>query len=376
MQWVLCGPTGEPLPGAHVARGRRLTFSRNGEAEAILTLSLHDEACIRLFEALGNGIPQLRVYRNGTLVFSGLWTPMNGQSQTGQETNVNLVFRDAFSILRNRLTDATVTYTATDAGAIAKALIDTTNSTHGDTTILTNSSWVETTKARDRTYEHKNIAEAIVELTEVLDGFDWYPVYLDPRDNAGKTMEFHVVASMGDDQDDARFEYGDGTLSNCVGYSFSTGLPINRARAIGDAATSEKADTTSEAIYGTYMEQVSATDVTETATLDDKAQDALRPSPAHVTDFMPDPTLAPQPWDDFWIGDTVRWNVDDGAMQQQSSPVVQSIEIGLDDSDNVENLKIGIDPEGAGGYLPPANTTRRFVQQQRDLMRRLSALER
>lgn len=382
MQWVLCGPTGEPLPGAHVSRGRRLVGVRNDAREARLTLSLEDIACIKVFEALNTGIPQLRVYRdNGDLEFSGLWTPMSGASEAGQETYVNMVFRDAFTMLRHRLTAATVTYTATDAGLIAKALIDYTNTTHGDTTIATDTSWVQLSKTRDRAYEHKTIGEAIVELTEVLDGFDWYPVYLDPRVSAGKTMEFHVAATLGADQPAARFEYGEGTLANCVGYGFTTSLPINRARALGadNAGTpfvSEKADATSEATYRTYMQTVSASDVAETATLDDKAQDALRPSPAHVTDFTPDPALAPLPFDDFWLGDTVRWNVDDGAMQEQTSPRVQTIELGYDESDNLEDLKVGIDPEGGGAYLSPANSTRRYVQQQRDLLRRLNALER
>lgn len=381
--WVLCNGQGEPLPGAHLARGRRLIFGRNAEAEARLTVGLADRAAIELFAALRNGIPQLRVYMGQALVFSGLWTPMSGGHSVGEQSFVNLVFKDAASVLRHRLTAASVTYTATDAGLIAKALIDTTNSAHGPTSIATNAAWVEATKARDRTYEHKNIGEALVELTEVAGGFDWSPTFLDPRDNGGATMRFNVAAALGDDRPDAIFEFGAGTIENLTGYTFTTGLPVNRARAIGAQTgtppaplTSEQADTASESVYGTYMQAVAATDVSEAATLADKATDALRPSPAHVTAFNPDPAKAPLPWERFWIGDTVRLNIDDGAMQEQASPRVQSIEVGFDESDNVQDVVVGIDPEGIGGYMVPVNSSRRYVQQQQDVRRRLSALER
>lgn len=385
--WVLCSHEGEPLPGAHVARGRRLIAARNQATTALLTLSLQDQAATELFAALRNGIPQLRVYKDDTLVCSGLWTPMNGASAAGEQSHVNLVFKDAFAAVLapmpdiGRFTDATVTYTAEDAGAIARDLIDTTNTDHGDTTIETSASWVQATKDRDRAYGHKNVAEAIVELTEVLDGFDWYPTYLDPRENDGKTMRFNIVASQGEDKEAARFEFGDGTLANCTGYQFTTALPVNHARALGadNAGTpfvGEKTDATSMALYGTYMLRVSASDVNETATLEDKAQDALRPTVVQVTEFSGDPALCPQPWDDFWIGDTVRCNIDDGAVQEQTSPRVQTIEVGLDDSDNIDDLKVGIDPAASGGFLTPVATTRRYVAQQRDLLRRLSALER
>jgi hypothetical protein len=294
--WVLCHSNGQPYPGAHVARGRRLVFTRNQAAEARLTLSLHDEAAIQLFADLANGIPQLRVYRTGQLVFCGHMEPISGESATGEQAYVNLVFKDALAILQHRYTPADKAHPANnhtkqDAGLIARALIDYTNTAHSDTTILTGAGWVEKSKVRDRAYENKSIGEAIRELTEVQDGFDVIPVYLDPRTNDGKTMR-------------------------------------------------------------------------------------LSPAPFHVTNFKPDPALAPLPWDHFELGDTVRWNVTDGAMRQQLKPRVETFEVGLDDSDNIDDLLVGIDPGSAGSFITPANTARRYVSQQRDLLRRLSALER
>lgn len=387
--WILADEAGRPLPGAHIARGRRLVAQRSLELEARLTLSLHDTAAIRLFETLRNGIPQLRVYlhippeTDARLVFSGLLAGMSGADQADGESHVNLIFRDAFSVLRHRFTATSVSYTAQDAGQIARQLIDATHTAHGDTTIATDPAWVTATKTRDRAYESKQVAEAIGELTEVQDPIDWWAVYLDPRENAGKTMQFHAGPPRGSDVPGAKFEFGEGTLFNCKAYGFTGGLPVNRVRGIGaqDPATglplvAERLDQPSIDRFRTYMQIVSATDVSEQATLDDKARGALRPGVGLVTQFTGDPALCPLPIRDFNLGDTVRWNVDDGAMQEQTSPRVQTIEVGLDDSDNIDDLVIGVDPEASGAYLAPANTTRRYQMQQRDLMRRLAGIER
>jgi hypothetical protein len=348
--------------------------------EARLTIGMHDRAAVELFEAFRNGMPQLRVYlgANPVPVFAGHWMPMRGTNSVDSVSSLELVFKDAFSRLAYRFTDATDTHTAEDAGLIATALIAQTNSFQGHTGIQADASLVQPTKIRDRTYEHKNVAEAITELTQVLEGFDWYATYRDFR-NGFRSMDFNVVPSVGSDRPNAIFEFGAGTLENCLGYSFATSLPVNWVRALGAGSppiVEEEANTESMILYTTFMALVSATDVSEAPTLADKAVDALRLHPVHVTEFSPDPAKAPMPWRDFWIGDHIRWNVDDGAFQQQLEPRVQTIEIGVDDSDNISDLVIGIDPASAGAYLPPANTSRAYVQGQRDLLRRVSALER
>jgi hypothetical protein len=366
--WVLRTALGEALPGSQRARGRRLVYTRNRAAEARLTLSLGDTAAIALFTELRNAIPTLTVYRNGDLVFGGHMRPISGGNAAGENSHVELVFKDAFVLLDDRITDEAPL--ATDAGQIAANLITVSNSDYGEILPITIGT-IEATKIRDRTYFSKVISEAIIELTEVEGGFDWYPTYLDPVG-----MAFNVAASYGSDRDDAIFEFGTGTLANCHGYDFTLSLPVNAVRAIGSAAHIDEFDEDSMGRFGVFQQTVSATDVAENAVLTDKALDALRPEPVLVTAIHPDPARAPQPWDRFWVGDTVRWNVDDGAIQQQLAPRVQTIEIGLDDSDNIDDLVVGIDPGAKGGFLVPAQSTRAYVTAQREILRRLSALER
>jgi hypothetical protein len=375
--WVLCDRAGSPLPGTQRARGRRLSFVRNHADSALLTLGLLDPGTVAFFDALRNGIPQLVVYRNGGVVFSGHWEPMSGGHDVDGDSFVNLVFKSAFAQLDNRLTTYPIeNYTAMDAGLIAQELITNTETNYGATNIDSSDGLYELTKDRDRSYEHKTISEAIIELTEVQGGFDWYPTYWDGRTFGSATMLFNVVGHYGTDRETAIFEFGDGTLQNCRGYSFTFTRPLNIARALGNAILSEQENADSVARYGVFMATVSATDVSEQLTLDDMALDALRPDPVMVTDFKGEPARCPLPWDDFWIGDTIRVNLDDGAIQQQLQPRVQTIEVGLDEDDNIADLTVGIDPASAGSFLSPANSTRRYIQQQRDVLRRISALER
>jgi hypothetical protein len=80
------------------------------------------------FDTLRNGIPTLRAYRDGVLRFHGELAPF---TETLEETaQLGLLFRGPFVRLigygqsRGRFTVPSVGFTATDAGQIAKALID------------------------------------------------------------------------------------------------------------------------------------------------------------------------------------------------------------------------------------------------------------
>lgn len=376
--WVLTGNTWGPLPGGPPRPlARKLSAARNHADIATMTLGLTDRVCVELFAALRSYIPGLEVWRNDDVVFAGHWWPMSGGHIAGQAGTVDLTFKSAFALYEERLTEDPVEqYFAEDAGAIAQQLIERSDFLYGPSP-LTSSGTIEETTIRDREYSSVPVGEAIIQLTEVRGGFDWYPTYTDPAATGGRTMTFNIAARYGTDRPGARFEFGAGTLDNCSAYKFATSLPTNIVRALGATGlVREQADEDSQGRFGPYMKALGANDVSETATLDALALDAIRSNPAMVTEITGDPAKCPRPWDDFWIGDTIRVGIDDGGVQEQSEPRVQTIDVSLDDSDNISELVVGFDPAAAGGYLAPANSTRRYVQQQRDLARRVSALER
>jgi hypothetical protein len=332
--FLLTDNAGVNLAELSTGAGRTLTFARNATPEAHVTISHDDVAAAMLFTALRNGIPKLRAYRNGTLRFHGDLAPFDEQLEEGAQ--LNLVFRGPFSRLigygqsRGRFTAASFTRTATDAGQIAKALIDTYGTGAGVATTGT----ITASKTRDRAYQYANVGEAIVNLTRVLDGFDFE--VLPTEYSAGNIGQLVVYAAQGSDRTSTvRFQYGPGTLANCRSVNRQTEPPINTARVIGaNGLVGLKTDAGSIATYGEMWVQESASDVSEQTTLDDKAQALLRPDPIKVVSFTPEPDLAPSPWDDYWLGDTVSFFGRRGAFYEDATMRVDKITVVIDDDGN------------------------------------------
>lgn len=332
--------------GANVAElatatGRQLEYVRNRHAEARCTISHQDDAATALLAALAStGVPTVHCYRRTPGVqtavcrFRGYLAPFTEQLE---ETAVlELAFRSPFSRLtgdgseRGRFTSETVDYPqpGTDAGLIAQQLINTTN-TDGPTGLTTG--LLETTKPRLRTYQYANIGEAITELAGLLDGFDFYETY-----NSELILAtLNIAARLGADKPGARFEYGPGTLSNVRSVSRTTQPPCNRVTVLGaNGLTATRSDQTSIGKYGLWPSQQSATDTDAQLVLDDKALAALRPNPVRTINFAPDYSLdgCPRPWDDFWIGDTIRFYGRRGAFNEQLSMRINTLTVVIDDN--------------------------------------------
>lgn len=337
--WLLCDATGAPLAELTTASGRRLTYRRNHYPEASFTLSHADEAAQLLLDHLlglnvSAGIPILKCYRQAdgettrTLRFAGRLAPF--EETVGETATLTPVFRGPFSTLigdgqsRGRFTAATRTFSGIDAGQIAKTLID-----EADPAGIATTGTIEATKTRDRTYEHANVGEAIRLLTEVLDGFDFE---IEPVDSGETLGELRVYARQGEERQAARFEFGSGTLANVAGARRQVQLPVNTVRVIGEGGlVGEVSDPDSVLRYGTQFVQVALSDVSEQSTLDDRAQALLRPDPIRVVSFTPEATLAPQPWDDFWLGDTVPFFARSDAFYESINARVNEITVVVDD---------------------------------------------
>lgn len=320
-----------------------MSFKRNAYAEATCTISHEDDAAFDLLNAVANtGMPTLRCYRRAdnesraTLRFNGYLAPF--QEDIEEAATLSLTFRSPLGRLtgdgsdRGRFTAANVVFVATDAGQIAKSLIDTTNSVDGPTGLATTGT-IEVTKSRDRTYQFANVGEAVTNLTNVLDGFDMYEAFVD--DQGATLAALNIVAAQGQLRDATRFEYGADTLSNVRSLTRTTQPPINVAQVLGaNGLVSTQPDAASITKYGVWMTQASASDVSEQATLDDKAKALLRPNPVKTINFVPDFGLGncPRPWDDFWLGDTVHFFARRGALSEDVQVRVNGVTVTIDDN--------------------------------------------
>ena len=349
-RFVLADPTGNDLAELTTAAGKAGRYKRNWYSEWAMTISHEDDAAYEFFNCLKyTGIPTLKAWRKAggasafTLVFHGWMAPFTEELE--ESCALNLVFRSPFARTlgegenRGRFTDAFIaTDGAFDAGRIGHALAvgaeggvvfnpDPVNTNQSGTRLSQGNR--EITKDRVRTYEYANRGEAVVNLTNVLDGFDFAERFVADED---PMAYLDIYATMGSDRPGVKFEYGEGTLANVRAIHRETHPPINVARVIGNGVVGEVTDSASILKYGAWWVQYQASDVTEQATVDDKAYALLRPNPIRTVSFVPDPRLAPVPWDDYWLGDTVRVYGNRGAFTEEATVRVNEIGVVVDEN--------------------------------------------
>lgn len=321
-----------------------LKMPRNAGHEATVTLQIEDHAAGLLVNALHDGFPRLKVWMDGTLVFNAPWAPSVEDAQDFDQTEGTLTatFRSTIAI-EERYTAATRTFSSVDAGQIAWTLISETNTADGHTGIREGT--VGATQDRDRTYEHKQVAEAITQLGEVIGGFDWQ---ITPVDEGSVYGAFDAWLSQGADRSVGEsaviFEYGPGTAGNVRSMTRETRRPVNKARMLGaDGLTAEATDAPSIATYGVCMTVDQQVDVSEQSTLTAKAQALLRPEPVRVVAFVPDPAIGPQPWADYWLGDTVRFIARHGSISEDLKVRINQIDISVGEEGVVDSVQLQID---------------------------------
>lgn len=346
--WVLCDHSGQPVTEITNAVETQFSARRNQGRQARIVMSHDDDEAISLIGMLTSGVPQLRYYRDMTLRLSAYLTSIDGQlSEDGQDTLV-AVFKDPFGRMlgdgseNGRHLFAALEFAAVDQGDIGWALINALN-TDSDTGIREGT--IETTTLRDRSYEAgKNVGEALVQLTEVIGGFDFEILPLDSVTQSGKLGEYVVYNEMGEDREDLIWGFGKGSMANVRAVSQTITPPVNRVRMItsDSTLTADVVDATSLSLFGRWSKSLSApTDITEQTTINQQATDRLRPTWTRVTAFQPDSAIGPQPWDDYWLGDTGRFLGSQGAFNQAFVPRVEGITItdGADKSE-VHELEV------------------------------------
>jgi hypothetical protein len=333
--WLLCGGSGQALAELTTATGRSISYRRNAYAEATATLSVDDAAASLIANELQTGWPRLRCYRRtpgantSALVFNGYFAPLVEQAEVG--STVQITARSPFARLVGASSSgqpltASQTYTATDAGAIAGALL-----TSGTATGLAPGT-TEATKLRDITYPiGQNTGDAITNLSAMLDGFDFVERFVD---TPATLARLDIYARLGTDRPGARFEYGESTLANLRSVGRTTAPPINYVLLLGaDGLFSIASDAGSIATYGYWPLTKSYASISVQGTLDDRATSMLRTKPIRTVSMTPE-TTAPRPFDDYYLGDTVPLNINRASMRQIATARINAFSVLIDDEGN------------------------------------------
>lgn len=181
-----------------------------------------------------------------------------------------------------------------------------------------------------------------------LDGAPWWRV--DPLDNTtGMWGSFSTYfPTPGSDRKGAKFEFGPTTKDNLADYQVVYTMPKNRVVARGNgttdtAPTATQQDTGSQSTYDLWEDTVSgAANVTTQDQVNRLAIVSLLPTPPQTWTLTPNPagetpSDVPVLFDDFDVGDTVYWTVNDYDLNEAHSGIVTEAQLKVNQS-GVEQL--------------------------------------
>lgn len=255
---------------------------------------------------------------NETIIWTGFisnFTPSySAGTQQGEEQGFSLSIEceEFIGHLKSRFTASVVRYTQEDAGDIAMALITYTQGlTNGELGI--NEGAIEATIDRDREYQRKNIYEAIVDLTQVEDGFDFDLTPIQDANHNLTSHNFNVYAERGQYRPEvAPLVIGGNVLS----FSGFTRDPIiNHATfkgaGIGEDTIFAEAENTASQVSFTRREAVTArSDISIRDTLEGHANELVNGFKDNILylslEIKPNSNV---PYGAFAIGDTINVNL-------------------------------------------------------------------
>ncbi len=254
---------------------------------------------------------ETKIYRDDVLVWAGEQVHLVGTLSKSNEDPVTLTSFDYLELFNSRFTDSSAIYISTDAGAIAWDLInDSQNKTDGDFGVEKGS--IETTVDRDRSYYTANIMQSIINLSSVVNGFDF---------EITDEKIFNVYARKGIDRSSTvSFEYGLNMANNIKIESDFT-KPVNQAIALGSGFNEnqlreEVTDTASRAVNKLRQGRSVNSDVSSTTTLQEKGQEVITQfkQPLINVSFKQVPNTTPN-FGSLLIGDSVRIRIFTGIFQ-------------------------------------------------------------
>ena len=283
---------------------------------------------------LGVGQHELVITRINRTLFSGQIIHYEGILSERKQVTVRAV--GFFDLLATRFTSALKKYTATDAGAVAWDLIDTTQvKTNGSFGITQGS--IDTSVDRTRTYEYKNIREAIIELSEVKNGFDFEVTH---------DKVFNVYyPDMGAQRDEFIFDYP-GNIKEIRISRNATGLVnevIARGQGYGLAQVIvTEVDSASQASFTLRQKIMDLSDIVLDATLTAYAQEEidLLKDPLTTLDVTVDGNRKPF-IGSYWIGDRIKIEIHNLALFVDINTYyrIDEITVGVDENES-EDIKL------------------------------------
>lgn len=323
---------------------RKMSVARNRagscsfKADLFSLEALARQMNLTVFDLIGLNQNEVRIRRGTRYLFGGQIVYMEPSLDT-QEIEVRAVgFLELFNF---RHTDVETIYSGVDAGDIAWDLIDTSQSqTNGDFGITLGG--IQTSVNRDRTYPaYKNIKDAIIQLSDVINGFDFEFTY---------DKKFYVYyPHQGIDLTSSMLFNYPGNIKRIRIPRDGTKM-FNRAitRGLGFGAQQPieiRNNTTYQAAYKVRESILDYPDVTETATLDAHGDEQVNQfkDPFEIPQITMDGNQQPY-LGSYWLGDRVKievTNMDMYKYLKNNTYKIDAIDVEID-NDDVEDITLSL----------------------------------
>jgi hypothetical protein len=324
------------------ALNRSYSYQLNRAGKASFSLPLTTERLQRF--PLYIGVTRLLIYRATKLIWAGVVWEITEDAQDDEGT-VNVQCVEIFHILSEKRYTSN-TYTTTDAGTIAWGLINTTQGLTGGNLGITQGT-IQVTQNRDRAYLDEKIGEKIIQLTEVINGFDFE---ITPSVKTNTLGVFNVYSKRGSTLNTFRLEYGEGLKNNIQSWSRKRTLSdmynsvVVEGEGLGDARlTSTETDTALITAIGLLEGRIQEKSVNQQTTLDTRADEFIR---VRKTEQPLYDITVNNAYDDFGkydVGDIVPVRIKYGYIDMNTTMRIYGIDVKISDAGE-EVIKLTISP--------------------------------
>lgn len=310
------------------ARNRSFSTCLNREGEARFTINLTNSKATSDILALRQN--ELRVYRDDTLVWGGELTLYEGGLDAEAE-DVTVYAKSYLDLLRTRYTGASREFNNIDAGIIAWTLIDESQQlTDGDFGLA--SGEIQTSVNRLRLYEYKNLYEAIVQLSDVYNGFEF-------EITPNKVFNVYYPQKGSDKTDDFQLVWGRNIKRLDFSYDFSE--PCNQAVVLGagegaNMIFATRTDITARSRDKLRQQKVLAKDIVEFTTLNDKGDKVLSENKNPIETLTIVQAAGTASFTDVSVGDTIHIEVSRGLLSIADDYRIQEIHVRISDGGEEE----------------------------------------
>lgn len=318
------------------ARGRTLELGLNQPGSCSMNMHMDDTGAADVAPVTTCII----AYRNGSIKWSG---PVWHLDEDMVSNTMEIRAVGWFEILNHRVLKTRKIYASQDAGLIAFDLLATANA-EGATRVVEGTRVASANRAV--TFEaYHPIGRAIHDLSQVENGYDWW---VNPS-----TRALNIYSLLQTDRTNVVMGLGEGAGGQAsIGSakrSIDASSLANRFIAIGQGATAQSDDATSQSTYGIYEDTAQLGEHGSSVLLAYSGVEVLlRKDPWVSYEITPRPAdpdgIVPVPFVDYEVGDKVYISIDRGRVNVQKQAVrVFGLTLSIDDNggERVTGLRLG-----------------------------------